>query len=102
MKLASKITKSIKEGLRKLKRLYLIWQWVSEGVDLSVALFRVSLDKPNQRSKTMTNFVKNILAVYKQAEDHEIKHGKTWYSDALKECQDMADFTSYRYILSQV
>lgn len=39
----------------------------------------------------MTNFVKNILAVYKQAEDHEIKHGKTWYSDALKECQDMAD-----------
>ena len=35
-------------------------------------------------------FVRNINAVFKQAQPHEIKHGKTWYKDALRECQDMA------------
>lgn len=35
-------------------------------------------------------YVRNINKVFKQAQAHEVKHGKTWYRDALRECEDMA------------
>lgn len=40
----------------------------------------------------MTQYTRNILRVFKQATPQEVKHGKTWYKRALKECQDMADY----------
>ena len=39
----------------------------------------------------MTQYTRNILKVFAQCTDAELQHGLTWYSDALKECQDMAD-----------
>lgn len=37
------------------------------------------------------SYTTNINKVFKQATQAEIDHGLTWYQDALKECQDMAD-----------
>ena len=37
------------------------------------------------------SYVTNINKVLKQATPAEMLHGLTWYADALKECQDMAD-----------
>ena len=39
----------------------------------------------------MTNYIKNITKVFKQATQEEISHGLSWYRDALKACQGMAD-----------
>ena len=37
------------------------------------------------------SYATNIAKVFKQATQEEVQHGLTWYADALKECQDMAD-----------
>ena len=39
----------------------------------------------------MAQYTRNILKVFAQCTGDEVQHGLTWYSDALKECQDMAD-----------
>lgn len=39
----------------------------------------------------MTNYIKNITKVFKQATQEEVNHGLSWYLDALKACQGMAD-----------
>lgn len=37
------------------------------------------------------HYVKNILRVFDQVTPDELQHGKTWYTNALQECQSMAD-----------
>ena len=37
------------------------------------------------------SYATNITKVLKQSTQAEFAHGLTWYADALKECQDMAD-----------
>jgi hypothetical protein len=37
------------------------------------------------------NYVRNINKVFAQVTESELKHGKTWYSNAKVECQAMAD-----------
>ena len=37
------------------------------------------------------SYATNITKVLKQSTVEEVAHGLTWYADALKECQDMAD-----------
>ena len=37
------------------------------------------------------SYATNIAKVFKQSTVEEVAHGLTWYADALKECQDMAD-----------
>ena len=37
------------------------------------------------------SYATNIAKVFKQSTVEEVSHGLTWYADALKECQDMAD-----------
>ena len=37
------------------------------------------------------SYATNITKVFKQSTVEEVSHGLTWYADALKECQDMAD-----------
>jgi len=39
----------------------------------------------------MTQYTRNILKVFAQCTDAELKHGLTWYSDAKQEAQSMAD-----------
>lgn len=41
----------------------------------------------------MTDYVKNIMAVYKQATPDEITHGMTWYHQAQQSAQAIADKT---------
>tara|TARA_B110000902_G_scaffold181321_1_gene205323 strand:- start:208 stop:795 length:588 start_codon:yes stop_codon:yes gene_type:complete len=39
----------------------------------------------------MTQYTRNILKVFNQVSLEEYEHGKDWYSNALNECQAMAD-----------
>lgn len=38
----------------------------------------------------MTQYVRNILKVYRQATAQEVTNGKLWYADALERCEVMA------------
>ncbi len=39
----------------------------------------------------MTNYVSNILEVFKQCTKEELEHGLTWYQQAKDRCQEIAD-----------
>lgn len=39
----------------------------------------------------MTQYVRNILKVFRQATEQEVANGVSWYADALKSCEAMAE-----------